>query len=179
MKKLVFGLFVLGLTSLGFSQNKIEEIKEIELEDLVISSINKDYIKKVVDNSTADFVKLMELNAASYDIAKCPDFDGRSDFFQVLLKGDKGEILASYDKNGKIVKTTEYYRDVIIPKNIPASIFSRYPKSTILKLVYTVDYDNQKDVVRTYKIQIMNGNLKKNLKITSVGNVNQSITMLE
>lgn len=37
MKNLVIGLFVLGLTSLGFSQNKKGEVKEVNLNDVVIT----------------------------------------------------------------------------------------------------------------------------------------------
>lgn len=178
MKSLVIGLFILGLTSLSYSQNKNGEVKEIELEDMIVNSLNKDYLNHVSEeNKITDFVKELQYQAAKYDITECSGYDGRSNFFKVAFKGDKGKILAIYDKNGKIVKTAERYKDVILPKDIIKYVLTDYPKSTFLKMVYTVNYGGGSDIMKTYKIQILNGNSKKNLRIISNGNVDKSITM--
>jgi hypothetical protein len=178
MKTLAIGLVVLGFTSLGFAQNMNDETKEIELEDLIVNSSNKDYFNNVSEEyKMTDFVKELQYQAAKYNVSDCSSFDGRSEFFKVSFKGNKGKILATYNRNGKIVKTSERYKDVILPKDIIKSVLSQYPNSDFLKVTYTVNYNHQKDVEKTYKIQIMRDNLVKNLKITSDGNLNKTVTM--
>lgn len=177
MKNLAIGLFILGLTSLGYSQNFHDESEEVVFEDILVYSLNKKYINEVMDNVNSDHVKDLEFNAANYNITKLKEFDGRSEFFKVLFKGDNGKILATYDSKGKIVSTSERYKDIALPVNITKSILSQFPNSNFLKVVYTVDYNHLEDIKKTYKIQIVHNDYKKTLKIHSDGNLDKTVTM--
>ncbi len=177
MKNLVIGLFVLGLTSLGFSQNTNSEVEEVQLEGVVVSNVNLNYLEKVQDKTLSDHVIFLENEASVFDVKGLVEFDGRKESFQVLFKGSHGYIIADYDSNGKILKTSERYKDVKLPKNTIKSVLRQYPNSNFLKVVYTVDYDDQKNVEKTYKIRIMNDGRKRNLKISSGGNLNEAVTM--
>ncbi|OBX23141.1 hypothetical protein LX77_00200 [Gelidibacter algens] len=177
MKNLVIGLFVLGLTSLGFSQNKKGEIKEVKLNDVVITNVNFSYLEKVQDRTTADFVQVLETEASRYNVMESPKFDGRNEPFKIVFRGSKGHIIATYDNNGKILKTKEQYKDIKLPKHLMKSVLSQYPNSGLLKVVYTVNYNDQKEVEKTYEIQIMNNNIKKNLKISSGEKLNKAVTL--
>ncbi len=51
-------------------------------------------------------------------------------------------------------------------------MLKNYPECNFLKIAYSVDYEDQKTVKKTYKIQIMKDGKKRNLKVNSVGNLN-------
>ncbi len=188
MKNLVIGLFAIGLTTLGFSQEKNSLFDEIKLKDVIIShnsnnevfkaNINFNYLDKVQDYTTASFVKELESEASRYNVLESPKFDGRDEPFKIIFKGTKGYIIATYDSSGKILTTKEHYKDIMLPKNMSKSIAMQYPQSGVLKVVHTVNYTDQKDVTKIYRVQIMNNNSKKNLKFTSKGNDNNSFVMI-
>jgi hypothetical protein len=177
MKNLVIGLFVLGLTSLGFSQNVNGEVEEVKLKDIVVANVNLGYLEKVQDKTMSDHVKLLEQKASTFNVSSLPEFDGRKESFKTIFRASKGYIIATYNHNGMILKTRERYSDIKLPKQLIKSVLSQYPNSDFLKVVYTVNYNHQKDVKKTYKIQIMKDNLIKNLKISSGGNIDKTVTM--
>lgn len=178
MKNLVIGIFILGLTSLGFSQNTNNETeKEVQLNGVVISNVNLNYLEEVQDAGLSDNVISLEKEASVYDVQGLRDFDGRKDSYKVKFKGTKGSIIADYDRNGKILRTSERYWNINLPKTLIKTVMMQYPNSYFLKVVYTVDYDTQKDVEKTYRIKIMDDGKKRNLKISSGSNFNNVITM--
>lgn len=172
MKNLVFGLFVIGLTSLGFSQNTKSENKEVQLESVVISNINLNYLEKVQNIASPVQVIPLEHEASVFNVKGLAEFDGRKESFKVVFKNSKGYIIADFDSNGKILKTSERYKDIALPKNLIKAVLRQYPESNFLDVAYSVDYDIQKTVERIYKIQIMNEGKKRKLKISPDGNFN-------
>ena len=177
MKKLVIGLFVLGLTSLGFSQNKNGEVKEVKLKDVVLTNVNFSYLEKVQDKDMSDHIILLQNEAAGFDVSVTSEFDGHDEPFKIVFRGLKGYIIATYDNTGKILTTTEQYKDIKLPIYIMKSVLHQYPNSRLLKVVYDVNYNNQKEVEKTYKIQIINNHKKRNLKISTGFNLNKAVTM--
>ncbi len=178
MKNLVIGLFVLGLTNLGFSQNTNSESEEVQLKDVVISNVNLNYLEKVQDIASSVNVISLEKEASNFDVKGLAEFDGRKEAFKVRFKGTKGFIIADYDRNGKILKTFERYKDIALPKNLIKTVIKQYPESNFLKVAYTVDYNDQKMVKKTYKIQIMDNGKKRNLKFNSGDNLNNVFTSI-
>ena len=187
MKNLAIGLFVIGLTTLGFSQEKYSVIDGIKLRDVIISqtsdnevlktNINYSYLEKVQDISTSEQVKELESVASRFNVMELPQFDGRNESFKTLFRGTKGYIIATYDRNGKILTTKEHYNDVKLPKPMIKSVLSQFPDCNFLKVVYNVSYKDQKDVKKIYRVQIMNNNATKNLKLVSEGNNDNAIVM--
>lgn len=177
MKNLLIGLFVIGLTNLGFSQSKNGQVKEVKLEDVVITDANFNYLEKVQGKEAADYVSLLQNEAAKFNVLESPEFDGRKEDFSTVFRGSKGYIIANYDNTGKILNTTEWYHGIKLPINIRKSVLKEYPNSGLLKVVYTVNYNDKMEVEKTYKIQILTNKTKKNLKISSGSHPNEAITM--
>ena len=177
MKNLVFGIIALGLTSLGFSQNPDNEIDEIQLEDVVVTSVNLNYLEEVEEIGISENVTSLENEASVFDVKSLDDFDGRDAPYKVKFIGTKGYIIADYNKNGKIIKTSERYSNIALPKSLIKSIVSQYPESQFLKVVYTVEYDILKDAEKTYKVKIMDNGKKRNLKINLGRDYNTVVTM--
>ncbi len=175
MKNLVICLLLLGLTSLGFSQNH-SEIEEIHLEGVVMSNVNLNYLENVQDIALPEKIVSMQNEASVFDVMKLVEFDGRKESFKVKFKTTTGHIIADYNRNGKIIKTSERYKEIALPKDLIKAVLNQYPKSTFLKVAYAVDYDDQKMVEKAYKVQIMKDGKKRNLKIKSGGILNNALT---
>ncbi|GAA4326303.1 hypothetical protein GCM10023115_39190 [Pontixanthobacter gangjinensis] len=177
MKKLVIGMFVLGLTSLGFSQDTNNVNEEVQLEAVEISGYNLNYLEKVEEPGISDDVRSLEREAAAFDVKSLDEFDGRKELYSVKFIATNGYLLADYDWNGKIVKTTERYRNINLPKNLVKSVLNEFPQSQFLKVVYNVNFDAERATEKTYRIRIMNNGKKKNLKISSDSNFNNVVVM--
>ena len=177
MKNLLIGIFVLGLTSLGFSQNTNSENEEVQLAAVEISSYNLNYLEEVIDIGLSDNVKSLEQEAANFDVKSLDEFDGRKEIYKVKFIGTKGFLIADYDWNGKIVKTSERYKNINLPKDLIKSVLNQYPESQFLKVAYNVEYGAQENIEKIYRIKIMNDGKKRNLKISSGSNYSDVITM--
>ncbi|MCK5402026.1 MAG: hypothetical protein KAJ28_10370 [Flavobacteriaceae bacterium] len=170
MKKVIIGLFVLGFTSLSYSQVK-DEVRQVELETISITNINKSYLDRVQDATMSVHVKLIENRASKCNITTSPKYDGRDKPFIAVFKSSKGSIVATYDNKGKILTTTERFKNIKLPDPVRISVFKNHPNWALLSVTYSVSYHFDKDVRKVYKVKIGNGNLKKNLKIDFSGDI--------
>ncbi|MFC4721607.1 nicotinate-nucleotide adenylyltransferase [Geojedonia litorea] len=172
MKNFVIGLFLIGLTSLGFSQNKNEETEEVKLEDVVVSTnVNLEYLSKVQDKTMSEHVKSLENEASRFDVKTTDKFDGRRESFKTIFRGTKGYIIATYDKEGKIIKTSEKYKDIKLPVPVRNSLFIEFPDWDVDNTTYVVSYYDKKDPKKVYKVEINKKNNIKTLKIDSDGTI--------
>jgi hypothetical protein len=170
MKNLVIGLLVMGLANLGYSQQN-DKVKEVTLETIKVTNINKSYLNKVQDATMSIHVKSLEDEVSRFDIKESPKFDGRSKPFKTIFKSSKGSIVATYDNKGKVLATTEKFKNVKLPDDVRVSVFKDHPNWVLFSDTYSVLYLRNKDLKKVYKVQIRNGNLKKNLKIDFSRNI--------
>jgi len=189
MKNLVIGLLVIGLTSLGYSQNSKIELAELEREDnnsialnrgTTATSINKDvaatslnvsYLNEVKEETMSKHIKSLEDRVSKWDVMESPGFDGRSQSFKVIFKATKGSIIATYDNNGKVLTTLERFKDIKLPRPVIISVLKKYPNWTFWKNSYFVSYHSDKGAQKVYRVQVRKDNMKKSLKIDSDGNI--------
>jgi len=172
MKTFLIGLIFLGFTSLGHSQvNGETKVKEEALDVITVTRLNLSYLKKVQDENTPKRVKALENRAARYDITESPVFDRKFESYEVLFEQTKGRIVATFDQEGKIINSLERFDDVLLPPEVRNTIFKEYPGWSIHKDMYLVSYYHDKDVKKTYKVQIRKEKQKKNLKIDSQGKI--------
>ena len=110
MKKWMFGLLILGLASLVYSQEPDKEVCEVVLEGVTVTSPNFAYLATVQDNRTPATVKGLERKAASFNLKESPIYNKIDKAFEVFFSNSKGRIVATYDEEGNI--TMEYlYKD--------------------------------------------------------------------
>lgn len=170
MKKFVIGSLLLGLTSLGFSQTDTN-IQEEQLDDVIVTPLNLSYTKSVQDDTTPEKARLLENKAARFDITELEMFDKSFEAYEVIFRKSDGTIIATYDKSGKIIQSTERFENVVLPEKVRTSILKEYPGWQIQKDVYLVSYFAGREGKRTFKVQIQNGNKRKHLKIDHLGNM--------
>ena len=176
MKAIVFGMLFLGLTSLGYAQElnneaKEEETQEVVLEGVTVTALNMDYLEKVHDEVTPEVVKELEHKAARFKIKGTPIYFSDVGPYEVHFSNSKGNIIATYNRKGKIMVSSEKFKDVASPVVVRNSVYNEYPDWEIKSSVYLVSYHYNKGVKKLYQFQIGKDNYKKNLKIDMDGNI--------
>ena len=166
MRKLIIGLLVLGLTTQAFAQiTKTEHLSEV-----VIVATNYKYFNQTGQTEIAIPIKQLQRKVATYDIKKSDFYDDEYDYYSVSFYIPEGKVLAAYDKDGKIIRTVEKYKDVGLPKIVVNGVIKKYPGWTIAKEAYLVSYHHKNGVDKKYKLTLENGDKRLKVKIDSEGN---------
>ncbi len=165
MKKLMIGLAILSLTNLVYPQNS-NGGSEVLLEGVTVSP-NMHYLSKVSNGTLSKRVLDLENMAARYDITKYPLFDNSDRNYTIVFKQSKGFILATFDKDGNIIKSYERFKDIAVPVSVRNYIGQNYPGWIHQGNSYLVTYSGKQDVKKIYKVEIEKGNLQKKIRIGS------------
>ena len=165
MKKFVIGIFVLGVLSTVFSQDPEYKAQVIELEGVVLKPPNFEYLASVQSKHTPATVKVLERKAAYYDLKESPVYDDSYDTYEVFFSHSDGRVIATYNKEGQILKSYEKFKDIPIPVPIRNTVQMTYPDWTISKHTYVVSYYRNKSIEKIYHFQIRKDGEKKNLKM--------------
>ncbi len=169
MKKFLIGTMIIGLASLGYSQNANRTMNEVRLSDVTITPLNIDYIEKVREGTVSKRVFTLEKKASRYNITESPFFNPRG-LSKINFAQKKGKILATYTGNGKIVSTSERYKDLLLPIAVRNAIYKGHPGWTMYGNAYLISYHHKKGVKKFYKIRIRRDNLTMNLRFDIDGN---------
>jgi hypothetical protein len=166
MKKLIIGLFVLGLMTQGFAQiTKVEQLSEV-----VVVAVNYKYLNQVDSQEAAVPVELLQRKVATYDLKSQDFYDDDFEFYTVSFFIPEGKIVAAYDSNGKILRTIERYKDIALPMDVSMAVAKRFPGWSITKDVYLINYHEAKGVNKKYKLTLENGEKRLKVKVDSEGN---------
>ncbi len=168
MKKLLIGILIIGLASLGYSQASDTAMEEVKLSDVTIMPLNPDYLDKVGE-SLSPWVFTLERKASQFDIKKSPSFI-QGERSEILFTQRKGKINATYDSKGKIISTQEKYSNLLLPSVVRTAVYRAYPDWNMEKNTYHVSYNHKKGAKKVYKVQIRKEGVKKNLKFDVNGN---------
>lgn len=164
MKNLVLFLLVCGLTTPVFAQI-------IELDEVIIYPVKYKYLFEVVDVDIDKSVKKLQTKLANFDITKEEYYNDEYDEYHVSFYIPKGYALASYDKDGKLIKTIERYKNVKLPLAVSQAIAKRFPNWSVDKDIYKVIYSEKKwDSKKVYKLKLTNG--KETIKVKTDENGN-------
>lgn len=162
--KFFFSLFsvLFGMMMQSNGQETLPEVK--------IISLNYKYYKSVLDTSAAQPVRMLEKMAATYDLKSADFYEEESDNYFVSFYIPQGQVLAFYDKDGKVVRTVEKYKDVALPKLVRDAVVNRFPGWAILKDVYLVNYYSETEEARKlYKLVLENGQKRMRIKLDNKG----------
>ncbi len=167
MKKLLLGLFVFGLTTQVYSQITKTE----KLSDVTVYATNYKYLNDIASEEPADInVELLQRKVAAFNIQDSEFYQDDYDLYEVNFFIPEGKILAAYDKDGKLLRTAERFKDVNLPKSVKESVFERFPGWTITRDVYLVNYHDTKGATKKYKLKLVNGDKVMRIKTDEQGN---------
>ncbi|WP_161888276.1 nicotinate-nucleotide adenylyltransferase [Pontibacter russatus] len=155
---LSFGVFIFGFTIQSFAQNVV-------LPEVKIVAVNYKYLNSVNDKETAMPVQRLEREAAAYDIKTASFYEDEYDNYFVSFYIPEGKILASYDKDGKLLRTAEKFKDTALPPAVRQAVSKRFPEWKITRDVYLVNYHESTGATKRYKILLENGD--KRIKVTT------------
>jgi len=162
--KFLSGLFPV-LFAMTLQTNAQETLPEVR-----IVSLNYKYYKSVSDTSAAQPVRMLERMAASYDLKSADFYEEESDNYFVSFYIPQGQVLAFYDKDGKVIRTVEKYKDVALPKPVRDAVANRYPGWAVLKDIYLVNYySNTEEARKIYKLVLENGSKRLRVKMDNNG----------
>ena len=164
MKKLIIVLYIIGLTTSVFAQDPIE------LSEVVVAATNYKYLNQVDSKKAAIPVEFLQQKTATYDVRKFDYYDDEYEFYTVSFFIPKGKIVAVYDKDNKIIRTIEKYKDIALPKPVAKSIAKRFPQWKLSKDVYLLNYHNKLGIKKIYKLILENGDKRLKVKTDSEGN---------
>lgn len=166
MKKIIIALAAIVFAGNAYCQ----VVKEEKLAEVVVTAVNYKYVNQVGTKDAALPVKLLERKVANFDLKNSDIYNDEYDYYTVSFYIPDGKIVAAYDKDGKIIRTIERFRDINLPQDVRKALVKRFPGWTIEKDVYKVTYENKKGAKKTYKIKLVNGDKKLRVKSDAEGN---------
>lgn len=166
MKKVAFGMLVLGLTTLGISQEFGEAIPRVELNNVTVSPANENYLYSVRDENTLSVVRDLQEKVAIYDVTQNAKFNNKmKESFEVVFKATNGSIKAQYNRDGKILSARESFKNVVLPVEVRKRAFQGNDGWVMSGNRYASLYKNNDLINKFYKIKLRKGDNKKNLLI--------------
>lgn len=167
MKKLLFTLlFVVGIYFQALAQEPVVE----QLSEIKIVAADYKYLDQANSEEVSVPVKMLREKVASYNVKDSPFYRDDYELYSISFYIPEGKILAAYDKDGKLLRTIERFKDVTLPQDVSQAVVKRFPKWTISKDIYRVSYHNEKGVDKKYKLRLENGEERLWVKVDDKGN---------
>ena len=158
----LFGVLALSVSLQGFSQQPLPEV--------VVKAVRYKYLLAVNQTEAAQPVKILERRAAEYDVKSADFYEEDYDTYFVSFYIPEGQLLASYDKDGKLLTTAEKYKNVDLPKKVKSSLSERFPQWAFTHDIYLVNYhEDNNNVRKVYKLTLQNGDKRLKVKLNENG----------
>ena len=170
MKKLMLGLLALGFTTQFIIAQEIE-LAEVRLD------VNFEYLDAILSQDVAEPVRNLEKEVAYYDLKASSLYKDPHDSYQnvygtyrVTFAIPEGTILATYNKDGKVTRTIERFKNIELPRSVIDAVAEQYPDWNIAEDAYKVDYYGKSGTaIKEYKLKLRNGEKKMVAKIDDNG----------
>jgi hypothetical protein len=167
MKKFLLGLLCIGLASPVMAQI----IQTEELSEVVVYATNYKYLNSLASEDPAAIpVQMLERKVAAFNLEESEYYQDDYDYYQINFFIPDGKILAAYDKDGKILRTIEKFKNVKLPESVNNAVVDRFPGWVVSEDYYLVRYHQDKGVTKTYKLTLVNGDKKVRVKLDDKGN---------
>lgn len=172
MKTMIL-ILCLTISYSSFSQSNTTRISNEnldieELPEIVLSKIGDDFSIYLPDKNPDLSVRQLQKYFVAYDLGK--DFEGYENYL-VMMKNDKGTLMATYNEKGKLIRVVEKYENVILPSEVIYSILKSYPGWNIIddKFHYTqADGDVKK---KQYVVKIKKDKILKKIVVSPNGEI--------
>ena len=161
-------MFLVGLFTLGYT---IPALCQQTLPEVTIFAANYKYLKNVGGKQVAVPVKRLQRVAAFYDVKNSEYYEEDYDTYFISFYLPEGEILAAYDKDGKLIRTAEKYKNVMLPPAVTKAVTERFPNWGITKDSYLVNYyeANGGSATKKYKLVLQNGTKRVRVQVNEKG----------
>ena len=164
MKNLLMALIMFGLTIQAFAQTEREKLSEIE-----ILGVNYKYLDALGTSEVATPVKILEKKIAAFDLKNATFYEDEEQDYNVYFAIPEGKILAVYDGEGEIMRTSEKFKDISLPLPVANAVVDKYPGWRISGDIYLVTYRRNKGATKIYKLFLEKGEEHKRVKTDENG----------
>ena len=178
MKNLIL-LFISAFTMslINAQETSISDIDSVVINDqysvvnkdkkaFITKALNFNYLTNIKANEASFIVVQLQRLVANFDIKTSSVYDNsEAATYNVVFKNNQGEIVATYNNEGKILSTVEKYEDVVIPVNLRIAISKQFPGWAFQSNTYLISYTENNGISKKYKIKINKGKHKKTLKL--------------
>ena len=178
MKNLIL-LFISAFTMslINAQETSISDIDSVVINDqysvvkkdkkaFITKTLNFNYLTNIKANEASFIVAQLQRLVANFDIKTSSVYDNsEAATYNVVFKNNQGEIVATYNNEGKILSTVEKYEDVVIPVNLRIAISKQFPSWAFQINTYLISYTENNGISKKYKIKINKGKHKKTLKL--------------
>ena len=163
MRKSILIILLLAFSSQVFSQ--ITELKEV-----VITAVNYKYLNAVDSKENPISIQELEEKVAMFDLKSSEFYNDEYETYNISFYIPDGKILAAYDKDGKLIRTIEKFKNVKLPIAVRDAIAKRFPNWSIISDVYKVSFHkNNNTAKKLYKVRLENGDEKMKVKLDEKG----------
>ncbi len=159
--KLLFTAIFMATVMPLFAQDTLPEV--------IISAVRYKYLSAVDQKDVAMPVRQLERQAATYDVKKTELYEDDYGTYYVSFYIPEGNILAAYDRDGKLLRTVEKFKNVALPNVVASAIVSKHPGWKIAKDVYLVNYNEGSGATKTYKVTLEKGDKRMKVKTNEKG----------
>lgn len=165
MKNILIGLLALGLTT----QISAQVVNDGMLPEVEVHAVNYKYLNSVDHTEASISVKYLQEMVANFDLRSSEFYEDGTNYYKLYFYIPEGNIVAAYDRNGKILYTIERFKNTSLPQVVANSVEERFPGWTVAKDVYKIDYTVKKGTQKRYKITLENGDQVIRVKIDDQG----------
>lgn len=161
--------FMLGLLII-LAGSAIRSSAQINLPEVRIVASTYKYLNAADNKEMAQPVRMLEYQAAAYDVKKSEFYDDDYNGYYISFYIPNGEILAAYDKDGKLLRTAEKFKNTKLPEAVRTAIGKRFPNWRISQDVYHVHYyDKTAKADKVFKVLLENGDKRMKVKLNENG----------
>lgn len=174
MKTYVIALLTLGLTTISYSQDKMDMDSKngnmnIEmLPAVVIKSAGEDFSVYLPDRNADPKVRKLEDSFIAYNLGK--DYEG-FDTYLVVMEIKGGSLSATYNENGKLVSVVENYKDIKLPGDVIYSVYKKFPGWEIVNDKYLYSQKEGDVLKKQYHLKIKKGKETRKLTVHPDGEI--------
>lgn len=171
MKKLIVFLWVLGCVAVSHAQKiiQLEEAKvnfsptaNVIFEDYEngLFVVRENYANQFEENAIKFLQDNFDINGFIRE-----NKENNFDEYLVTVKSSKGYLKATYDRNGGLVKTSQKFKNILLPHEIRQQVFASSKGGTMTKNEYIAKGKANFIDKEVYLVTIKNGKKKDKLKL--------------
>jgi hypothetical protein len=127
------------------------------------------YLNAVDNKELAQPVRMLERLAATYNVKNTDFYEDVFDTYFVSFYIPDGSILATYNKDGKLLRTAEKFGNTKLPRAVSEAVGKRFPQWSIAKNTYLVNYYNEGSAIKKYKLLLENGDKRIRVTVNDTG----------
>ena len=169
MKYALIALFLFGSLVFTYAQNVDPDTSSVDNNPNNQKQESSSYLRQIQTPLTPKSVSEYQVMAVNYDLGQTYLFDGRDDLFLLAFITQKGQILASYNRIGEVVKTVERFRDIALPSPIVRMGMKNHSGWRVIGTNYYVFYMKDKRPKVIYTLRIADGEKRKKIMMDRDG----------